>query len=64
MSEVGEANRIFGIFVLCICIHTTLFRRVKLPYVTSMYLAYDQRDYAISMQLYIIETFIWPDQLY
>ena len=41
-----------------------VFRRVKLPYVTSMYLAYDQRDYAI-MQLYIIETFsTWPDQLY
>ena len=40
-----------------------VFGRVKLPYVTSMYLAYDQRDYAI-MQLYIIETFSWPDQLY
>ena len=28
-----------------------VFRRVKLPYVTSMYLAYDQKDYAV------IETF-------
>ena len=58
---MSEVERQIGFSAYLYTYILALFRRVKLPYVTSMtmnYLAYDQKDYAV------IETFTRPDRFY